>query len=523
MVGATEAMPALGLALAGPGGRIRGQRRSGWRTAPSRGNLVPAVPEQDDRTARLSRVRAVKGHRRGRSAGADDRPWLGLLAVGTGILACAVVAVAAAGEPSAGGERRDRPAVHQPVAARHPGRRAGRAGGAGPGRRPGRAGRPADAARGRLWLTVLGLIVLVAVLSRWQPSRTRSARRTPYARGRPTAGTVRVASDGSGRPGSSSAPAGALAVGAVLLRRHAARLGGPALRRHRPRRRPDAAAALRTVEASLIDLADPADPRQAVIAAYAAPARRVAGRRRRPGTLGGSVRARHARPWRPRRPARAPPRADGALCRGPLLGPPHHGGPAAGCAARARRRPGGPPGRDGLMRSTRWALLGGRRGDAGGRGRVAGGRRASRARSPSSPSVRRSSAISPWPCAAAFPSEINAPFAPPPRRSPPPWRPSGPDRAAAGPAADGGDRRRAEPLGCPPGCARTCHAAAQERLRPLRPRPRSAGRPRRGPCRCWAPRSTTSSSATRRRHPSTISWPRSARREPGPPRRRGSA
>ncbi|HEY8094231.1 MAG TPA: hypothetical protein VID93_10620 [Acidimicrobiales bacterium] len=67
----------------------------------------------------------------------------------------------------------------------------------------------------------------------------------------------------------------------------------------------------------------------------------------------------------------------------------------------------------------------------------------------------------------SLPSEINAPFAPPPRRSPPPWRPSGLtelQRDLRLMAVTGAGRS----LSASTRLRRTCHAAAQERLRPRR-------------------------------------------------------
>ncbi|HEY8094230.1 MAG TPA: DUF4129 domain-containing protein [Acidimicrobiales bacterium] len=191
---------------------------------------------------------------------------MGLLAVGTGILACAVVAVAAAGEPLRGASSgTGRLSISPwflviPVAALAALAVLGLAGVRGV-----RGGRRSS--KRSLWLTVLGLIVLVAVLSRWQPSEPTAPDEPPTLEVAPP----RAPSEsprGSWGTWLVIGAAGSLAVGAVLLRRHqrgsaAQRCGDTDLDAD------PSAAALRTVEASLIDLADPADPRQAVIAAYA--------------------------------------------------------------------------------------------------------------------------------------------------------------------------------------------------------------------------------------------------------------
>jgi hypothetical protein len=208
----------------------------------------------------------VKGHRRRRSAGGDDRPWLGLLAVGAGVAACAAVAVAAAGEPLRGADGGAGRLSLSPWLLVIPlavllvvavvglaGVRGVRRGGLG--------------AKKSMWPTVVGLVVLAAVLSRWKPAE-------PVAPDDPP--TYEVAP-----PRAPSAPqqtswatwlvvaaGGLLAAGALAVRGHG--------RRHaaRPSVETEPAtdsgsAALRTVEASLLDLADPGDPRHGVIAAYA--------------------------------------------------------------------------------------------------------------------------------------------------------------------------------------------------------------------------------------------------------------
>ena len=183
-----------------------------------------------------------------------------LLAVVAAATACAVVAVAAAGEPLRGADGRfgrltlSPWLIVIPLAAiivlglmsltglRH-------------------TGGARQTTRRSRWLTLLAFVVLAALVSRLQPASRAStddlatyeiAPVAPPDGGQSTAWPIWVA----------VAAGGLLAAGALLASRRRA----PTT----PAREHDAPAeALRAIDGSLADLAEPRDPREAVIAAYA--------------------------------------------------------------------------------------------------------------------------------------------------------------------------------------------------------------------------------------------------------------
>jgi hypothetical protein len=189
-----------------------------------------------------------------------DRRWAGPLAVALGAAACALVAVAAAGEPLRRADRRwERLALSPwliaiPVAAVML-----------VGLLVMANARPAGGSRVRRrrpsWLTILGLVVAVALFSHLRPEA-----------GEPqtTTADLEVGPAAPAQPGRGTgwptwlviAAGGVVAIAAVAVRR--------ATRRARPSppQASDAEGALRAVEGSLEDLREPADPRLAVIAAY---------------------------------------------------------------------------------------------------------------------------------------------------------------------------------------------------------------------------------------------------------------
>ena len=143
----------------------------------------------------------MKGDRPRRDASRRDEPLrLGLLALGAGVIACAAVAVAAAGEPlrdADGGMGRITVSpwvLLIPVVAAVILIILGLAGLKGvEGTRQGR--------KKPLWLTVVGLVLLVAVISRFRPDEAAESDRPYTFEGRGGTGSVRARGTRPGRPG----------------------------------------------------------------------------------------------------------------------------------------------------------------------------------------------------------------------------------------------------------------------------------------------------------------------------------
>jgi Domain of unknown function (DUF4129) len=204
--------------------------------------------------------RVVRARQRGFALPSSDRRWPGPLAVVLGAAACALVVIAAAGEPLRRADRRWARLALSPwllvipvgvvvviglVAMTSV--------------RP--AGGSRTVRRRTSWLTILGFVAVAIIFSRLRPeagepmSTSRELEIGPAPPAAPGHGT--------GWPTwLAIAAGGTVAVAALAARRatRAARTGGLDA--------PDADGALRAVEDSLADLRQPGDARAGVIAAY---------------------------------------------------------------------------------------------------------------------------------------------------------------------------------------------------------------------------------------------------------------
>ena len=151
--------------------------------------------------------RVVRARQRGFALPSGDRRWPGPLAVALGAAACALVVIAAAGEPLRRADRRVGPARPLPVAARHPRRRRR-------GHRPGRHDqRPAG--RWRPDRPPAGAVAHDRSASSPWPSSSATSARRPASRSRPPASWRSArprppspATARAGRPGWPSPPEG---------------------------------------------------------------------------------------------------------------------------------------------------------------------------------------------------------------------------------------------------------------------------------------------------------------------------
>ena len=237
--------------------------------------------------------RVVRARQRGFALPSGDRRWPGPLAVVLGAAACALVVVAAAGEPLRRADRRwARLALSPWLLAIPVGVVVVIGLVAMTNARP--AGGSRTVRRRASWLTILGFVAVAILFSHLRPE-TGEPKSTP---GELEIGPATPAAPGHGTgwpTWMAIAAGGAVAVAALAARRatRAARTGGPDA--------PDADGALRAVEDSLADLRQPGDARAGVIAAY----RRLldglddAGAGRRDAEA--PVRARHPRPVDARR------------------------------------------------------------------------------------------------------------------------------------------------------------------------------------------------------------------------------
>ena len=204
--------------------------------------------------------RVVRARQRGFALPSGDRRWPGPLAVVLGAAACALVVIAAAGEPLRRADRRwARLALSPWLLAIPVGVVVVIGLVAMANARPAGGGR--NVRRRAPWLTMLGFVAVAIVFSHLRPE-TSEPTSTP---GELEIGPATPAPPGHGTGWPTwlaIAAGGAVAVAALAARRatRPARTGGP--------NRPDTDGALRAVEDSLADLRQPDDARAGVIAAY---------------------------------------------------------------------------------------------------------------------------------------------------------------------------------------------------------------------------------------------------------------
>ena len=204
--------------------------------------------------------RVVRARQRGFALPSGDRRWPGPLAVVLGAAACALVVVAAAGEPLRRADRRWARLALSPwllaipvgvvvviglvaIANARP------------------AGGSRTVRRRASWLTILGFVAVALLFSHVRPESGEQKSTV----GELEIGPARPAPSGHGTgwpTWTAIAVGGAVAVAALAARRatRAARTSAPDT--------PDADGALRAVEDSLADLRQPGDARAGVIAAY---------------------------------------------------------------------------------------------------------------------------------------------------------------------------------------------------------------------------------------------------------------
>ena len=207
----------------------------------------------------MSNVPAVNEEAARRAARRDDLRWPGVVAVIAAAIACVAVAVAAAGEPLRDADGKVArlsispwllaiPVVVVMLVGLFGLTRAG--GMKGHHRRP-----------RRVWLTILTVVALVVVFSLLKPERAEEPQKQTELDIAPDAPPP-DRHDTAWPTWLAVAAGGLLAAGAFVGRRRAVGRAGPPVA-------DDADDARRAIDDSLAGLAEPADPRQAVIVAYA--------------------------------------------------------------------------------------------------------------------------------------------------------------------------------------------------------------------------------------------------------------
>lgn len=204
--------------------------------------------------------RVVRARQRGFALPSGDRRWPGPLAVVLGAAACALVVIAAAGEPLRRADRRwARLALSPWLLAIPVGVVVVLGLVAMTNARP--AGGSRTVRRRASWLTILGFVAVAVLFSHLRPEAGQPKSPTGELEIGPN--TPSEPGHGTGWPTWMAIAAG----GAVALTALAARRAARVVRTNAPSG-PDADGALRAVEGSLADLRQPGDARAGVIAAY---------------------------------------------------------------------------------------------------------------------------------------------------------------------------------------------------------------------------------------------------------------
>ena len=204
--------------------------------------------------------RVVRARQRGFALPSGDRRWPGPLAVALGAAACALVVIAAAGEPLRRADRRwARLALSPWLLAIPVGLVVVLGLVAMTNARP--AGGSRTVRRRASWLTILGFVAVAVLFTHLRPEAGQQKSPTGELEIGPN--TPAEPGHGTGWPTWMAIAAG----GAVALTALAARRATRAVRTNAPGA-PDADGALRAVEGSLADLRQPDDARAGVIAAY---------------------------------------------------------------------------------------------------------------------------------------------------------------------------------------------------------------------------------------------------------------